>query len=139
MEIKNVYEPDNEDLLNWIKSSGDSYSWPDADWDLYVSAGGDNDHIIFKYANMEGEKQLFFIHCLYYLAGEYFVGKSRAKDTFDYHLQIKKTRLDTLLSHINNHNHALVKEWASYVESVLDEKIVYKHIDWFGYLFWGDR
>ena len=37
--IKNIYEPDNEDVLFWLAHNE---KWPDSDWDLYV-VNGKND------------------------------------------------------------------------------------------------
>ena len=45
--IKNIYEPDNEDVLFWLAHNE---KWPDPDWDLYV-VNGKNDDLVFQLAN----------------------------------------------------------------------------------------
>ena len=45
--IKNIYEPDKEDILFWLAHNE---KWPDPDWDLYV-VNGKNDDLVFQLAN----------------------------------------------------------------------------------------
>ena len=57
--IKNIYEPDNEDVLFWLAHNE---KWPDPDWDLYV-VNGKNDDLVFQLANDKAcPEQEFFLH-----------------------------------------------------------------------------
>lgn len=136
MNIKDIYNPDKEDLLNWINGNGDSNSWPDGEWDVYVTAGGDNDDTILEYANKENSKQLFFIHCLFYLAGEYFIYNRNIHNKIDSELtNQRKERLDKLLSQVNSESNPEVQQWKEEVTQVLLGEKDSNDRDWFGYLF----
>lgn len=74
--IKNIYEPDNEDVLFWLAHNE---KWPDSDWDLYV-VNGKNDDLVFQLANDKAcPEQEFFLHCLYYFVGEVYISNDMKK------------------------------------------------------------
>lgn len=97
--IKNIYDPDNEDILSWLNNNE---KWPASDWDYYVM-NGKNDDLVYNFANdIKCSKKEFFIHCLYYFVGDIYNSNNIQK----YSLRIKN-----LLEKDDKNMLPQVKEW----------------------------
>lgn len=120
--MKNVYEPDNEDILEWINAGGGN--WPASDWDYYVM-NGKNDSLVFQLANDVGcKEQEFFVHSLYYLVGDYFNSKENPK---------KLTRINNLLSMVNDESCIEVISWKNKTEKLMNNEIEFDPIFWMNF------
>ena len=122
--IKNIYEPNNEDVLFWLAHNE---KWPDPDWDLYV-VNGKNDDLVFQLANDNAcPEQEFFLHCLYYFVGEVYISNDMEK---------YQERIDNLFS-----KKALlpsVVQWKEKAALLLAGKITFDSDFWLNYLFFQD-
>ena len=122
--IKNIYEPDNEDILFWLAHNE---KWPDPDWDLYV-VNKKNDDLVFQLANDKAcPEQEFFLHCLYYFVGEVYISNDMEK---------YQERIDNLFSRT-----ALlpsVMQWKEKAALLLAGKITFDSDFWLNYLFYQD-
>ena len=122
--IKNIYEPNNEDVLFWLAHNE---KWPDPDWDLYV-VNGKNDDLVFQLANDNAcPEQEFFLHCLYYIVGEVYISNDMEK---------YQERIDNLFN-----KKALlpsVVHWKEKAALLLAGKITFDSDFWLNYLFFQD-
>ena len=122
--IKNIYEPNNEDVLFWLAHNE---KWPDPDWDLYV-VNKKNDDLVFQLANDKAcPEQEFFLHCLYYFVGEVYISNDMEK---------YQERIDNLFSRT-----ALlpsVMQWKEKAALLLAGKITFDSDFWLNYLFYQD-
>ena len=122
--IKNIYKPDNEDILFWLAHNE---KWPDSDWDLYV-VNEKNDDLVFQLANDKAcPEQEFFLHCLYYFVGEVYISNDMEK---------YRERIDNLFS-----KKALlpsVVQWKEKAALLLAGKITFDSEFWLNYLFFQD-
>ncbi|MDJ0367975.1 hypothetical protein QMK33_22770 [Hymenobacter sp. H14-R3] len=137
MKIKNMYEPDEEDLLEWNSHPEDG--WPESDWDMYVMDGG-NDEIVFRFANdLNCAKRLFFLHCLYYFVGGYYVGKYHSLDERTLVFTIcNHKRLMKLLGMVNAQSAETVVAWKVKTLKLLAHEINFDSTFWFNYMFLDD-
>ncbi|MEN7549861.1 hypothetical protein AAG747_18190 [Rapidithrix thailandica] len=125
--MKDVYNPDREDILEWIDSKTDG--WPDSDWDLYVLSE-ENDLLIFELANkLTSSKRDFFIHVLYYMVGEYMSDNRNVK---------KRSRIDRLLGLVDEKATKEVQEWKGKTIELFQGKLKYESAFWFNYMFYED-
>ncbi|NDJ57146.1 hypothetical protein GWD52_09105 [Enterobacteriaceae bacterium 4M9] len=123
--MKSVYEPDNEDILEWVNSG--QASWPASDWDYYV-ANGKNDELIFKLANDHlCEKRDFFIHALYYLVGNYYNNGSVNKN--------EGIRIMKLLNQKDEGCSLEVILWKKDVDDLLSGKLTFDKEYWLHHMF----
>ena len=122
--IKNIYEPDNEDILFWLAHNE---KWPDSDWDLYV-VNGKNDDLVFQLANDKAcPEQEFFLHCLYYFVGEVYISNDMEK---------YRERIDNLFS--KTVLLPSVVQWKEKAALLLAGKITFDSEFWLNYLFYQD-
>jgi hypothetical protein len=126
--MKDVYNPDNEDVMEWVNSSEEK--WPASDWDYYVTSC-DNDLLIMKLANgLEGSKKMFFVHALYYLVGAYFRSSSRKEE--------KKKRIDSLLSLAERNASPEVTKWRNETLNLFAGDLEFDLNYWTNYLIYDD-
>ncbi|MDR2834648.1 MAG: hypothetical protein LBV69_00405 [Bacteroidales bacterium] len=141
MKIKDIYNPDNEDIFNWVND--ESEKWPASDWDYYVISRGTNDELILSYANNYNcSKRAFFIHCLYYLVGEYFNVKllfdeEKAQSSKRKIIQ-NKERIEKLLGLVAQSSSKEVQEWKENAISLLLGNLNFNSDFWFNRMFWED-
>ena len=106
----NVYEPEHKDVMKWVNSP--ESRWPAADWDYYV-LNGNNDDLVLDLANRSScSKQEFFIHCLYYLVGDY-VNEGMAST-------VKRRRIQALLGCVDDEYSEEVLAWRARTQAALD-------------------
>ncbi|EOT8833097.1 hypothetical protein ACNENL_002389 [Escherichia fergusonii] len=123
--MKDVYEPDNEDIYEWLNSR--SYRWPESDWDYYV-LNGKNDLLIFKLANdQDCFQRLFFIHALYYLVGDYY-----HSGMTDYN---KHKRIIKLISKVNDDCCPEIIKWKNETINLLSNKSKFNIEYWLHHMF----
>jgi hypothetical protein len=119
--MKDIYNPDNEDVLAWLNSS--SAKWPASDWDYYVM-NGENDDLVFRLANdIQCRRRDFFVHALYYLVGDYFSTKVIKCD--------RRTRIDRLISLVDDNSHSDIQKWKARTLDLFAGKIDYNPDFWF--------
>lgn len=124
--LKNVYCPDEEDILEWCK--GDLV-WPEYDWDGYVM-GSECDDIIFKFANTKDTSdprdeylQRFFVVVLYYFVGNYF--------RFHKSSEYSQGRLNKILEKVDENSTPLLQEWKNNTLNLISGKLIYDNDFWF--------
>lgn len=125
MTFSNIYEPTPEEVNVWAFDT--SAEWPASDWDYYVM-NGRNDELVFRLANKETcSKKEFFIHCLYYLVGDYFNAEKE---------NIKKLhRIDNLINMVNSNSSDEVKQWKEKTLKLLAQEISFDPNFWFNYIY----
>ena len=87
--MKDIYNPDNEDVMEWVNSSEEK--WPASDWDYYVTSC-DNDLLIMKLAK---GYILLFIHTVF------LVGCSTISTSETFSAEWQGTGAKLLLFHSN--------------------------------------
>ncbi len=123
--MKNIYYPDNEDILEWLSSDTDE--WPDSNWDFCVISEEKNDNIVFRLANDRScHMQWFFVHCLYYLVGEYWDDDS------------KRQRINQLLKMADSHVNLEVTQWENEATEFLSGKVSFDPHYWLNQAFQED-
>jgi hypothetical protein len=124
--MKDVYNPDTEDLLEWLNSG---YSkWPASDWDDYVM-NGKNDVMVFNFANdLQCRERDFFVHALYYLIGDYWNSKNRSEK--------KRERIDRLISMVATDSHSDIQHWKDRSVKLLAGEMDFDPIFWFNYFIY---
>ncbi|HVI43358.1 MAG TPA: hypothetical protein VM802_00745 [Chitinophaga sp.] len=123
--MKNVYEPNNEDVLAWV--NGGTEKWPASDWDYYVM-NGQNDDMVFDLANNHScARRDFFVHALYYLVGEFYNEGSINS--------IKHNRINHLLGRVNNESTEEVKKWKSDTMLLLSKNMTLDSTYWLNFMF----
>jgi hypothetical protein len=126
--MKDIYEPDNEDILEWVKDAKEG--WPASDWDYYVM-NGKNDELVFNLANdIRCPKSSFFLHSLYYLVGDYY--NSGCVD------KTKYGRIMNLMNMVNSKSTADIHEWKSSTVNLLSQNMKFDPVFWLNYLFRND-
>lgn len=126
--MKNAYNPDKEDLIEWVNSK--DKSWPLADWDHYV-IDGNNDTLVLQFANdTECIQRPFFEHVLYLIVGLYFHEGQKNPE--------HKKRIDYLLSLVNDDGLSDIVEWKRKVENLLSGAMEYDSEFWLNYMFYED-
>lgn len=118
--MKNVYYPDNDDVLDW--ANGPTQAWPESDWDFHV-IDGPHDDLIFSMINNAHKKSSFFLHCLYLLAGEALVPE---QDNIE-----KNERLDRLLNMVTENSKPELIKWKRSVEEVRFGSKAFVSSEWF--------
>lgn len=138
-----IYNPQNDDLISWLNNK--SESWPDGDWDYYVTSSGVNDDIIFDYANnYDCSKRDFCVHCLYYLVGEYFNNQlffnRKIEHSTDEERVLKgKDRVLKLLNKVKENSSEEVSAWKQNTVDLLSGKIQFDPVFWLNYMFRDDN
>lgn len=126
--MKDVYDPDEEDVLAWVSAPNDG--WPASDWDYYVM-NGKNDDLVFQFANDPScSKNEFFLHALYYLVGDHYNEKQVNKE--------KHNRVISLLNKVNDRSEPAVQEWKKLTVSLLAGDLAFDTSFWFHYMFRND-
>lgn len=125
MITKDMYTPDNIDILDWINEETDK--WPASDWDYYVMDGS-NDELVFNLANdLNCKKRVFFIHSLYYLVGCYFNEFMKNEN--------KRNRIFKLIDMVNSNTSFEVRKWKQETLDLFSQKITFTPYYWFNYMF----
>ncbi len=126
--MKDVYNPDEDDVQEWLASGKDK--WPTSDWDYYVM-DGPNDLLVLQLANdLNCKQRLFFIHCLYYLVGDYF--NSTKKD------EPKRKRIENLLDQVDAATTPEVTAWRNETLSLLRGSLEFDSIYWLEHFIYGE-
>lgn len=118
--MKDVYYPDNEDVLEW--ANGPDRAWPESDWDFHV-IDGPNDRLILSLISDSHKKTNFFLHCLYVLGGIILDPKQENVAKFD--------RLDKLLNLVTENSVPELIEWKRRVGEVRSGSKTYVAAEWF--------
>ncbi|QDV17318.1 hypothetical protein Pan153_19530 [Gimesia panareensis] len=118
--MKNVYYPDQEDILEW--ANGPGQSWPESDWDYHV-IDSRNDELIFSLVCQAHQKSGFFLHCLYCLAGIILLPDQDQIPDWE--------RLDKLLIQVTERSRPELIEWKSRVDEVRHGKKAYVAEEWY--------
>ena len=139
--MKDVYNPNKEDILEWVGSK--SSKWPESDWDYYVMGGDyDNDLLVYELANDNTcAQRSFFLHALYYFVGDFFNEKLRRKSTLlNLRLENKKERIGKLLDILKNDETASpeLKLWFEDVNALFENKLLFDVNYWLHHLFYED-
>lgn len=125
MKTKDIYTPDNIEILDWINEETDK--WPASDWDYYVMDGS-NDELVFNLANdLNCKKRIFFIHSLYYLVGCYFNESMKNEN--------KKNRIFKLIDMVNSNTSIEVRKWEQETLDLFSQKISFNPYYWLNYMF----
>lgn len=125
MKTKDIYNPDNVDILTWLNEVTDK--WPASDWDYYVM-NGNNDELIFNFANdLNCRKRDFFIHSLYYLVGSYFNESIKNEN--------KRSRISKLINKVNNNTSIEVRKWKQETLDLFCQKVTFNPHYWLNYMF----
>jgi hypothetical protein len=131
--MKDVYNPDQQDILEWANSK--SCKWPASDWDYYVMGGNyDNDLLVYQLANDEScLHKSFFVHALYYFVGDYFNEAARMKSGLSKaRLDSKKKRIQNLLGIVKSDSKASseLRLWLKDVERLLGKRLPFDVDHW---------
>ena len=127
--MKNVYEPDQEDIKEWLNEV--PCKWPEASWDYYVM-NGKNDELVFNLANdINCKEQDFFIHCLYYFVGDYFNAKKKNKE--------KLNRINILLGKAEKSTSIGIQKWLKETNKLLQDKMVFDTKYWLHFMFFETK
>ncbi|MFC5472820.1 hypothetical protein [Paraherbaspirillum soli] len=129
--MENVYEPDNNDVLEWVADKGDG--WPAGDWDYYVM-NGKNDDLVFELANdLTCPKRDFFLHSLYYLVGD-FINERRVNEGKIN--EAKHRRIFRLIDMVDDQSVEDVKEWRDRAVKIFSCDDEFDPHFWMNYMFW---
>lgn len=116
----NIYEPHPRDVVAWAEAPDSS--WPAADWDFYVMNGRNDDLVLSLADSYSCRKRDFFVHCLYYLVGDHLNSANQSKE--------RRTRIDRLLSLVQETSSAEVKEWRDRATRVLTGVDPFQPFEW---------
>lgn len=123
--MKNVYDPDQEDVIEWLNEI--PRKWPEASWDYYVM-NGKNDELVFRLAgDINCNEQDFFIHCLYYLVGDYFNSKQENKE--------KLRRINILLSKAEKSTSIALQKWVKETNMLFEDRVIFDPKYWLHFMF----
>jgi len=139
--MKDVYNPDRKDILEWVNSK--SEKWPASDWDDYVMRGKhDNDLLIYRLADDDTcSCRKFFIHALYCFVGYYFYEIRRMQNKIlTSHLKDRRKRIDRLLDNIENNEKSSVElnRWSDEVTALLNGGLSFELNYWIHHLYHED-
>ena len=149
--IKNIHQPDCEDIINWIDSRS---NWPISFWGYSVLHRIENDACIFAKANDPYCKaKLFFVHVLYLLISKYREAIACKKQ--DSELEITATlthdssdiqeysslitrykkRITYFMNQINHTAQPEIIEWKKQADKLLNNEIKFDQYFWTNYLY----